>query len=161
MNSTTIVIGVPSVIAEPVVAINAPSAIGSCNSLHVDVSASLNFLGRHWKSVSITVHFMNQTNATIINTWFKANINAYRSMILPEYLFMAGDRYVMFVTLCNFLDKCGSGIHLFTVYNLFIPNSIIVGNNNRVVIRKKFLSAKRICFQSNLQRLSKIIKSGL
>jgi hypothetical protein len=119
----------------PTVAISAPSALGSCDTLSLDLSASSGNGGRSWLSRSITVETLATSNVTDLQ-WFLSN--TYKDSPptpIPAALLSKGYAYNFVVKLCNFMGKCSQGSKRVLVQDKAVPTVTLPGASLRTVAR--------------------------
>lgn len=114
----------PSVGTIPTVRMAAPDQIGPCDDYVLDLSSSTGFGGRSWKSVSISVRSSNP-NTTSLQSYLTTINSLARPISISKSYFTSGAVYNFAVTLCNFLDFCGTGVKV-----LIVSSS----NNNPVAL---------------------------
>jgi hypothetical protein len=123
----------------PTVVITAPSAVGSCDMLMLDLSASSGNGGRPWLSRSITVETLATANVTDLH-WFLSN--TYKDSPptpIPAALLSKGYAYNFIVKLCNFMGKCSQGSKRVLVQDKTVPTVTLPGAQLRSVRRSDAL----------------------
>jgi hypothetical protein len=137
---TSVKIGAPSSPVSPTVAISAPSVLGSCDSLALDVSGSSGSGGRAWSRSALTVSSTAGVNVTALSAALRGVTVLTPPPVLPAALFSKGAQYNFQVTLCNFLGQCGTGSKQVLVLNDTVPSVSLPGPSLRTVSRKDGLS---------------------
>jgi hypothetical protein len=132
----TVNIDAPVDSMKPVVVISAPKVVGGCDSLAFDLSSSLNNGGRAWSSKSFSVS--GATGASAMTTDLNNNYVFSPPYALPKSHFQNGGTFDVSITLCNFLNECGTAMHAFSVSSSTkIPTAIILGEQLLVTKRSQ------------------------
>jgi uncharacterized membrane protein (DUF485 family) len=105
--SVAVSIGPPATPVVPLVSINAPTAINSCDGLLMDLTGSTGSCGRAWTQMSFEIG-SSDPNVTGIEEYFNNHFQLYPPTPLPATLFTASYSYVITVKLCNFFGYCGT-----------------------------------------------------
>ncbi len=114
MSSATVTVTAPSSPKIPVVSIGAPSTIGGCNSLTLDLSASTGNGGRTWQSISFSIDSKAE-NASMIADYLNSNYVLSPPTVIPNSYFAKGGAYGFSVTMCNFLGACGTNTYKLSI----------------------------------------------
>jgi hypothetical protein len=142
--SRTIYISRPLAPVVPTVFITAPSEIGSCASLLLDLTLSIGAAGRPWASsvFNVTTRPYSVAVASRLHLFLLRNYTMDPPTLIPSSVLTKGYRFRIHVTLCNFLGYCGSNYQ-----DTFVSSSTnaitavtIVGWNTRSVLRSSPLS---------------------
>jgi hypothetical protein len=116
-------VAAPSSVITPVVFVTSPTVVGKCDDFQLDVSTSTGHGGRDWQAIS--VEWTTNTNSSSV----QKNISAINMLYAVDGvdIVIGGDRltsgvsYVITITMCNFLGKCGVGVHTLTRSSLSVP----------------------------------------
>jgi hypothetical protein len=142
--STAVIVAAPSAPTLPSVVISAPSSIGGCNSLTIDLAGSVGAAGRPWDSVYFAVSTMPaSTEATErLLPFLSRNYTLSPPLPIPSAVLAKGYTYSIKVTLCNFLKACGSATKVVSVAESIAPVPVvtIAGQSVRTVYRADPLS---------------------
>jgi hypothetical protein len=142
--STAVIVAAPSAPTLPSVVISAPSSIGSCNLLTVDLAGSVGAAGRPWDRVYFAVSTMPaSTEATErLLQFLSRNYTLSPPLSVPSAVLAKGYTYSIKVTLCNFLKACGSSTKSVAVAEsaAAMPVVTIAGQFVRTVYRVEPLS---------------------
>jgi hypothetical protein len=140
----TVIVIAPSAPITPFVVISAPSAIGGCNSLTLDLAGSVGAAGRAWDTVSFAVSTTpTSTNAAGgLLQFLTRNYTLSPPLPVPSAVLVRGYSYSIKITLCNFLKACGSATKVITVAETVAPVPVvtIAGQSVRTVYRTDALS---------------------
>jgi hypothetical protein len=140
----TVIVIAPSAPVTPSVVISAPSAIGGCNSLTLDLAGSVGAAGRAWDTVSFAVSTTpTSTNAAGgLLQFLTRNYTLSPPLPVPSAVLVRGYSYSIKITLCNFLKACGSATKVVTVAETVasVPVVTIAGQSARTVYRTDALS---------------------
>jgi hypothetical protein len=104
----------------PDVVIVGPSVVGECVDPSLDITSSTGSSGRNWKSVHFTVSSGEADTSSIeyfLNNFYKL----YPPTAIPRNLLNNSAHYQVNITLCNFLDACGSNVFRFQTLAVSIP----------------------------------------
>jgi hypothetical protein len=125
--SATVVVAAPSAPTVPTVTISAPSDIGGCNSLTLDLAGSIGAAGRAWDSVSITVSTMpvSKSAADRLLQFLTRNYTLSPPLPVPNTVLAKGYTYTIRITLCNFLKACGSATKVVAVADSVTPVPVV------------------------------------
>jgi hypothetical protein len=141
---TAVLVTAPSAPTTPTVAISAPSAIGGCNSLTLDLAGSVGAAGRFWDSASFAVSTTpaSTSAAAQLLQFLSRNYTLSPPLPVPSAVLAKGYTYSIKVTLCNFLKACGSATKTVSVAESIAPVSVvtIAGQSVRTVYRADALS---------------------
>jgi hypothetical protein len=142
--STTVYTAAPSAPTVPSVVISAPSAIGGCNSLTLDLAGSVGAAGRPWDAVSFAVTTLpgSTSAADQVLRFLSSNYTLSPPLPIPSEVLLKGYTYSIKTTLCNFLKACGSAIKVVSVADSVasVPVVTIVGQPVRTLYRTEPLS---------------------
>jgi len=145
--ATTVVVDPPAVPVNPVVAISAPTVIGSCLPLTIALSSSTGNGGRAWAGISFEVTSAgNQTAAGLILTFLNGNYVSSPPTPIPFEYLPPGFSYRVKVTMCNFLQSCSSSTKTVTVLANILPSVTILGEQTRNVFVYNTLSVSGNAF---------------
>jgi hypothetical protein len=125
----------------PIGTISAPSSIGSCNSLTLDMSGSVGSGGRPWKIKDFVVEGINASAITdfLYNEYiFNPPTPIHRSY------FTKGSVYEFKITLCNFLGPCTNVNHKLLVLNSIFPTITIIGTQTRTYYTSDLISVSAL-----------------
>jgi hypothetical protein len=130
--------------AEPVspsVVISAPSSVGACNALTLDLSSSTGAAGRLWKRVTFEVRTAFGATSGALQRFLLHNYTMTPPTPIPPVFLMEGQQYSIQATLCNFLDACGTSTKTVSVTasDKLMPIASILGSASRSVLRKETL----------------------
>ncbi len=114
MSSATVSVSAPLSPKVPVVSIGAPSTIGSCNSLTLDLSSSTGNGGRSWASMAFSIDSKAE-NASMIADYLNNNYVLSPPTVIPNSYFVKGGEYGFSATMCNFLGACGTSTYKLSV----------------------------------------------
>jgi hypothetical protein len=114
VTATTMPILVPLSPARPVVLFSAPSVLGTCDSLVLDLSGSTGAAGRSWTTISFTVVSLD-ANASVIQTYLNSEYVMFPPTSISNSLFKTSYSYAITATLCNYLAACSSSTHQLVV----------------------------------------------
>jgi hypothetical protein len=123
----------------PVVSISAPTVLGTCDDLTLDVSGSTGSGGRPWDSFAYTVSSGPGINVTALAAALRRVTATSPPLRLPAQLLLKGVNYNFGVRLCNFLGQCGFATKQGVVVNDSLPSVSILGAPLRTVLRKDSL----------------------
>jgi hypothetical protein len=142
--STTVYAAAPSAPTVPSVVISAPSAIGGCNSLTLDLAGSVGAAGRPWGAVSFAVTTLpgSASAADQLLRFLSRNYTLSPPVPVPSAVLVKGYTYSIKVTLCNFLKACGTSTKAVSVADSVasVPVVTIVGQPVRTLYRTDPLS---------------------
>ena len=144
--AVSLIMAAPEVPLTPTVAISAPSVLGGCDGLSLDVSGSSGSGGRTWASSTITVSGVQNTNLTALTSFLSGITVLTPPPVIPAGLFAKGTQYNFAVTLCNFLGQCGVGYKQVLVMNDVIPSVTLPGAALRTLSRKDSLNLASSAF---------------
>jgi sugar lactone lactonase YvrE len=133
--SKNITVVASKISVRPIVVINSPSVMGSCDSLTLNLLSSSGSGGRNWKSRKFQV-FSSSLNISInenIEKYLNDNYIFNPPSLLPRNYIAPSVVYTVSVTLCNFLGACSQGTTKVTSLSTTIPTVIISGNKNREI----------------------------
>jgi hypothetical protein len=141
---TAVEVTAPAAPSTPSVVFSAPSFIGGCNSLTLDLAGSVGAAGRPWDTVSFTVSTTpaSTSAADQLLRFLSRNYTLCPPLPVPSAVLAKGYTYSIKVTLCNFLKACGSVTKVVSVANsaASLPVVTIVGQSVRTVYRVDPLS---------------------
>jgi hypothetical protein len=142
--STAVVVTAPAAPATPTVVISAPSAIGGCNSLTLDLAGSVGAAGRSWATVAFSVSTTpaSTSAADQLLQFLSRNYTLSPPLSVPSAVLAKGYTYSIKATLCNFLNACGSATKVVSVAESIAPVPVvtIAGQSVRAVYRADPLS---------------------
>jgi hypothetical protein len=138
--STVLTIAAPASAIAPTVSVSAPSTIGDCDSLMLDVSASSGSGGREWASYAVTAE-TTATDSTVAELQtFLQTYHISPPAAIPAMLLSAGSSYTFSVKLCNFLGKFGTSSKKVVVQTSAVPSVSLPGPALRTITRSTVLS---------------------
>jgi hypothetical protein len=112
----------------PLVSISAPSSVGSCDDISLDISSSSGSGGRGWLRVSITVTSTGSTaNTTIVQEYIDSTYTGVGEVTVPYDRLHPGVSYSFSVRICNFFSKCASSTKQVTKVDTVMPSVKIFG----------------------------------
>lgn len=139
-----VIVAAPPTPTVPTVVISAPSAIGGCNSLTLDLASSVGAAGRSWDSVSYAVSTIpaSPSGAERLLRFLSSNYTISPPLPVPSAVLGKGYSYMIKVTLCNFLKACGSATKAVSVAESLAPVPVvtIAGQAVRIMYRTDALS---------------------
>eukprot|EP01032_Pedospumella_encystans_P039218 gene39218-biopygen20330 len=138
--AVTVLITAPTAAVSPVVAISAPSTIGACDSLTLDISGSSGNGGRPWLSRSIQVQTAATTNVSDLQHFLTHKYQASPPTAIPAALLSKGFAYNFVVTLCNFLGKCSQSSKSVLPLDRTLPTVSLPGAAFRTTARSSALT---------------------
>ena len=130
--SSSIAIAVAVDAITPGVIISAPHTVGICDSPAIDVTTSTGACGRDWKSAVLEIE-------SIPLTVTLGDHNIFPPIQLPIGMLTAGYDYSFRYTLCNFMDVCGTSVHIMHATNVKTPIVVIQGQAVRQVYTQNSL----------------------
>jgi hypothetical protein len=134
----------PSLRAIPQVVIGAPSVIGSCSALTLNLAGSTGAAGRAWENVSFAVSTapVSAQAADSLQRLLSRNFTWSPPTPIPSSALAKGLTYTIAVTLCNFLEACGTAFRLVSVSasSEAIPVATLQGPGSRTLRRSAVLS---------------------
>jgi hypothetical protein len=138
------ILAAPSTPTTPSVVVSAPSSIGGCNTLTVDLGGSAGAAGRPWDTVSFTVSTtpVSISAADRLLQFLSRNYTLSPPLSVPSAVLAKGYTYSIKVTLCNFLKACGSATKVVSVAESVaaVPMVNVAGQSARTVYRADPLS---------------------
>jgi hypothetical protein len=141
---TTVYAAAPSAPTVPSVVVSAPSVIGGCNSLTLDLAGSVGAAGRPWDAVSFAVTTLpgSTSAADQVLRFLSRNYTLSPPLPVPSAVMLKGYIYSIKATLCNFLKACGSATKVVSVADSVaaVPVVTITGQSVRTVYRADSLS---------------------
>jgi hypothetical protein len=144
VSSVTVVLAAPLAPTVPSVVISAPSSIGGCNTLTLDLAGSVGAAGRPWDTVSFAVSTtpVSTAAATRLQQFLSRNYTLSPPLPVPSAVLAKGYTYTIKITLCSFLKACGSATKLVSVLETetAVPVVTITGQAVRTVYRTDPLS---------------------
>jgi len=149
----------PKFLLRPIPVINSPSALGACDDLTLDLSASTGSGGRSWTSTSIRVSCGDAAiNLDLLQKFVDGMTVFYPPTPIPYFLFVKGHSYEFTVRLCNFLGGCGESFINVVALNATIPSINLPGNPIRSVKRNTMLTVVSLaslqsCSQSSSSKI--------
>jgi hypothetical protein len=172
--STAVVTAVaPNAALTPIVSISAPSVVGVCDSLMLDLSGSSGSGGRPWTQVTVTVRSPTASDANIqqLESFLLLNYTLLPPVAIPAALLSPLTDYSFLIRMCNYLGACGTAVHSVTVLNTTNPYVTIIGSSTRYMSRSAPLQIDgeafmmRVCgdepSKENLKFSWSVIRDGL
>jgi hypothetical protein len=140
-NNSTVFLKLPNSPIQPQVRIKAPSIIGKCEALQIDLTSSSGNAGREWKVIEVSV--MSTSEYAIANmSAFLQVIQSKLTTSVPivvdrNSMTTAPSPYQLNFTLCNIFARCHSANVSILITDLvtIAPNIVIAGPSERVVTR--------------------------
>jgi hypothetical protein len=108
----------PKATSPPDVSVSIPNEIGPCDNLMVDLTASSGSGGRIWKSFSVVAIGLSPNISLLQNFFLDLSshpLSVNEPITIPNKFFTPGYVYSLEITLCNFLNSCGTKIKSFVV----------------------------------------------
>ena len=134
----------------PSVGISAPTVIGACSNLTIDLSSSVGAAGRPWSRTSIAAlsRTASTTSLAALQAYLDHNLTFSPPSPIPFHLLNRGTTYTFKIELCNFLGFCGSSNWAVQVLNSVDEVSIatVLGSSQRTLLRPRQLSIKANSF---------------
>ena len=124
----------------PSVVVNAPTVIGACDNLALDLSLSTGNGGRPWKSISVTVQSDVSNNISHLQRCIQVMSFISTPAPIPYFIFRKGFAYSFHVIICNFLSTCGESTKVIYTVDSMIPSVILPGDPIQKVYRYNILS---------------------
>jgi hypothetical protein len=152
-STSTVFIASPTEPVAPVVVIGAPSVIGLCADLPLDISGSLGSGGRKWQAVNIRVDSPTLSNTTALESYF-GRADVQRTLLtslrltVPSTHFESSSLFSISIQLCNFLGSCGLQQFVLTVSALSTPVSIM-GASVRSQFTSQSLTLKALAYTAS------------
>ena len=145
----------PLVPVIPTVVVSAPSTIGICTALTLDLSASTGSGGRSWANITFNVNSLTG-NTLGVAEFLSRNYITSPPTAIPGSLLSSGT-YSFSVQLCSFLGECGTQNAVVTVLDQIIPLVTIFGPTVLTVHRGDELSVAAdayvsVCNSTTVQR---------
>jgi len=144
--ASSVVIQSPASPVVPIVAISAPSSLGPCDALTLDLSGSTGNGGRIWSSIRIVVSSNGpEENLVILQSFLDRTYVVNPPTSIPASMLLTGIVYNFDITLCNFFNVCGqSGKRIVVLANI-IPSASIHGQQ----LRRYATRAAKLALESN------------
>lgn len=150
VQSTSLILKSPITAIVPTISISAPSIIGGCDTIALDISGSSGNGGRDWVSSSMTVSSISSTDIIALQDFLRDNITTLNPPpSIPASLLVKGSSYNFIISLCNFLGKCNVGSKNVVVINDIVPNVAILGSPSRSIKAKDPLLLSSSAFVSS------------
>ena len=145
-NATVISIAPPESPVRPTVVVIAPSRLGSCSNLLIDLTSSTGNGGRSWSSFEIEAlkdplyDTLGSTNRSALQRFFDESYQMFPPTAVP-YTYLSSNRvYGFTVTLCNYLGTCSQSTKYVEVASSVVPVVTIPGLALRSTKRSAILS---------------------
>ena len=135
VQNASITVTLPYSITLPFLRISAPTVIGRCDDLVLDLATSSNFAGGLFLNLSVIVDStLASTNSVAaiqshIDSTFTLNPPSY----VPSHLFELSVEYTFIVRACNAALKCRVAEHTVSVVNSTAPYLTIAGSPMRII----------------------------
>ena len=143
-SAQTIAILSPTDPVSPDVVINCPTILSYCQDLNIDLSSSSGSGGRLWQSVSVVVSTnpaLSSSLVTNLNTYLQSKLSRVAMTVtIPSSYLAPNYDFIFSVTMCNFVGKCGSDIHVTTVSTRKFPMAILPGPSFETFSRSDTIS---------------------
>jgi hypothetical protein len=134
----------PTVPVNPVVVINSPTISSHCQDLNIDLSSSSGSGGRLWRSVSVVVSTnpaLSSSLVTNLNTYLQSKLSRVAMTVsIPSSYLVPNYDFVFSIAMCNFIERCGSAIHVTTISNREFPMAILPGPSFETFSRSDTIS---------------------
>ena len=138
----------------PKVSISAPSSIGECDALVLDLSGSSGNGGRDWIRAVVTVETTATANVTELSRFLSDTYKTSPPTPIPVGLLHKGSVYTFNIELCNFLHKCGTASKRVAVQTLVVPSVNLPGSSLRTVTRSSSLVIGSDAYYTTCSRAS-------
>ena len=123
----------------PTIVISIPAAIGSCDSLTLDVTGSSGSGGRLWSSFSSEAQ-SSCPNVSELNTYLNKTFQVNPPTVIPGIYFSSGCSYSFSVKLCNFLGACSIASQSVVSLSTLVPTVSLPGGSLQTVYRYSLLT---------------------
>lgn len=138
--SASLATAAPAAPVVPTVLMSAPSTVGGCGSLTLDLTNSVGSAGRPWKSLQFKVTGSGDNSvdaASQLETYLLRSYNFSPPSVIPYTAFQKGVVYTIQASLCNFLGACGTAIGTVNALasQAALPVVSILGGSQRSVYR--------------------------
>ena len=137
LSYSVLTVAVPSNVVSPHVVMTGPTSISYCDDLRLDLSATTGSSGRAWKSVSVSVESDNDATEVLSVLQDEAERISDGSqvyMVVPYNNITTGT-WAISISICNFLDRCGTAQASVLVMGSLLPNVQIDGAGTRIIKR--------------------------
>jgi hypothetical protein len=149
--TTKVYISAPAQLLAPIVMISAPTVVGTCTDVTVDISSSTGSGGRSWQSVSIRIDSPNVDSSGLqryLDTDIvQASLQSTMRITVPYSYFFGIKIFTITVRLCNFLNSCGQQQVFSTMVSMNSPVSIM-GTSMRSQYSSQSLALKAVAYLS-------------
>ena len=122
--TSSIAIAASSTPTVPQVFISAPVTVGTCDSPAIDVTTSTGSCGRDWKSAVLEINSV-PLSVTL------GDHAIFPPIVIPVGMLTADYYYTFSYTLCNFMDACGTSVHVMYATDVKTPIVVIQGQASR------------------------------
>ena len=150
VSGEVITVSSPASAIEPIISVTAPTSIGICSDLTIDLTAAVGAAGRPWRSMQFTVTSPTATDANLatLQRFLDSNFTVSPPVPIPAELLDDDTAYVFTFRLCNFLGSCGVSDAPVRVQASSADVSItaLVGMNSRTIVRSRELKVQSTSF---------------
>lgn len=102
-----VIVQAPTVSVVPTIVVGAPTQLGACNNLSVDLSASTGSGGRRWSSVTFSVAATNGISSAIASYLTNSFNNISNIAVIPRSMLLSAT-YSITATVTNFFGNSAS-----------------------------------------------------
>jgi hypothetical protein len=147
----------------PSVSLSAPSYINGRSDLVLDFSCSYGSGGRKWASHHFDILNQDSIAANAIKNLLNEQDVSTQIVTVPHSLLSSDTRYVISLSLCNFLGGCGTGTTHVTVVNKNDwPELTVIGPSSIEMYRKSKLQfSVQVSISSNILYYWKIYRNNI
>ena len=142
ISSASVAVAGPTNPVKPVLSIIAPSILGGCGSLSLDLTATTGSCGRTWKNYSVLVFDRNtQSYNSDLQNILSANFSISKPIVLARSLFSSSNTYNFEFQVCNFFGYCDQANQTVLVQSGNVaPVASIAGTSSRSIYRTNTLN---------------------
>ena len=128
-STTSSTIGIPEDAETPLLQIIAPSILGKCDDLQIDLTASTGFGSYPWFNVTLSVSSLTAPPSSIqlVKSFIATKYIINPPAAIPRSYFTPDNQYSFFFHACNFLRKCSTTSIVVAVLNESSPYVTIQG----------------------------------
>ncbi len=137
LSYTVLTVTIPNDAVSPYVIMTSPSSMSYCDDLRLDLSATTGSAGQAWKSVSVSVESSGDaTNVlTVLQNEAEKIADGSQVYMLVPYSNVTTGTWAVSISICNFLDRCGTAQASVLVIGSLLPNVQIDGAGTRNIKR--------------------------
>ena len=141
-----VTVAAPDSPVRPTVVVIAPSRLGSCSNLVMDLTSSTGNGGRSWSSYSVEVakdpmyDDLQSSNRSELQRFFDSQYQMLPPTAAPYSLLTSNRVYSFKVALCNYLGTCSQSAKYVEVASSIVPVVTIPGLSLRTMKRSSVLS---------------------